>query len=162
MAGLTVVGALRVNTQVLNVQHDINHRLGRPRCELPPSSLFLWVSQLAEYSPSFSFLNVLLNVILLAYPTLSISLSSSLQNQQPYVHNIQAGTHTHPAWTAQLAQQPFEPVSFAMVMYGSLLLKKGLLALKTVLMHISRRRVHIVCSSDAIPILRSKLSLFSR
>lgn len=77
--------------------------------------------------------------------------------------NVQTKFHTHPAWTAQLAQQPLEPVSFAMVMYGESSAKEGLLALKTVLMHISRpAEFHIICSLDAIPILQNKLDLFSR
>jgi hypothetical protein len=50
-----------------------------------------------------------------------------------------------------------------MVMYGESSAKEGLLALKTVLMHVSRPvEFHIICSPDAIPIIQSKISLFSR
>ena len=102
-------------------------------------------------------INLLLNVAFLVY-------SGTLRlPRYPGPNQHQTGTHTHPAWTAKLAQQPVEPVAFAMVMFGESSATEGLLALKTVLMHISRpAEFHIICSPDAIPILQSKLNLFSR
>ena len=106
-------------------------------------------------------LNLLLNVTFLIYSgTLRLPhFSSSVFTP----HNDRAPPHAHTPWTAQLTQKPLEPVSFAMVMYGESSAKEGLLALKTVLMHISRpAEFHIICSPDAIPIIQDKLNLFSR
>jgi len=104
--------------------------------------------------------NLLLNVAFLVYSG-TLRFPHFPGSSQPY--NAQAGVRTHPPWAAQSAQQPLEPVSFAMVMFGESSAKEGLLAFKTVLMHVSRpAEFHIICSPDAIPILQNKLDLFSR
>ena len=111
--------------------------------------------------PLTFFLNLLLNIAFLVYSgTLRLPhFPGSVSSQ----YNSHTGAHAHPAWTAQLAPEPTEPVSFTMVMYGESSAKEGLLALKTVLMHISRpAEFHIICSPDAIPIIQDKLNLFSR
>ena len=78
-------------------------------------------------------------------------------------HIAYKGTNKQSQWTTQLPPQSLEPVSFSMVMYGESSAKEGLLALKTVLMHISRpAEFHIICSPDAIPVIQNKLDLFSR
>lgn len=114
--------------------------------------------------PLVFFLNLLLNVAFLVYTdTLRLPhFPGSVSNQlTPY--NPHTEEHKHPPWTAQLAQRPIEPVSFTMVMYGESSAKEGLLALKTILMHTSRpAEFHIICSSNAIPIIQGKLDLFSR
>ena len=114
--------------------------------------------------PLTLFLNIFLNVAFLIYSgTLPPPHFLSLAPNQLTPHNAQTKTHARPAWTAQLAQYPIEPISFAMVMYGESSAKEGLLALKTTLMHISRpAEFHIICSPDAIPVIQSKLNLFSR
>ena len=114
--------------------------------------------------PLIFSLNLLLNVAFLAYSgTLRLPHFPGSVSSQLAANNAHAKAHTHPAWTAQLAQQPLEPVSFAMVMFGESSAREGLLALKTVLMHISRpAEFHVVCSPDAIPIIQGKLDLFSR
>lgn len=106
--------------------------------------------------PLTFFLNLLLNVAFLVYSgTLRLPRFPGPVPDQHIAHT--------PAWTSKLAQQPVEPVSFAMVMYGESSAKEGLLALKTILMHISRpAEFHFICSPDAIPIIQDKLELFSR
>jgi len=113
--------------------------------------------------PITFFFNLLLNIAFLIYSgTLRFHFLGSASNQFT-PHDAHAETHAHPAWTAQLAQQSTEPISFAMVMYGESSAKEGLLSLKTALMHISRpAEFHIICSPDAIPIIQGKLDLFSR
>ena len=107
-------------------------------------------------------INLLFNVAFLISSG-SLRFPRFLGSTQLATHNVRAKAHIHPPWTAQLAQQSLEPISFAMVMYGESSAKEGLLALKTVLMHISRpAEFHIICSPDTIPILQSKLNLFSR
>lgn len=106
--------------------------------------------------PLTLFLNLLLSVTFLAY-------SGTLR--LPRFPGSVSDQHTarNPAWTVELTPKSAEPVSFAMVMYGESSAKEGLLALKTILMHISRpAEFHIVCSLDAIPIIEGKLELFSR
>jgi hypothetical protein len=106
--------------------------------------------------PLTFFLNLLLNVAFLVYSgTLRLPRFPGSASDQRVTSN--------PAWTAGAVQQSVEPVSLAMVMYGESSAKEGLLALKTVLMHISRpAEFHIICSPDAIPIIQGKLELFSR
>jgi hypothetical protein len=129
---------------------------------LPPSHSFLMGLATRRILPLAFVVNLLLNVAFLAY-TGTLRLPQFPGSSQFAVHNAQTKPHTHPSWTTQLAQQPLEPVSFAMVMYGESSATEGLLALKTVLMHVSRpAEFHIICSPDAIPILQSKLNLFSR
>ena len=111
--------------------------------------------------PLTFFFNLLLNVAFLVYSG-TLRLPRFLGPVSDW-HNARTVEHTHPVWAAQLTQQLTEPASFAMVMYGEPSAKEGLLALKTVLMHISRpAEFHIVCSPDAIPIIQDKLNLFSR
>ena len=114
--------------------------------------------------PLTFFLNLLLNVAFLIYSgTLRLPLFPGSASNQLTADNPHEGTHKNPAWTVQLAQQHTEPVSFTMVMYGEASAKEGLLALKTALMHISRpAEFHIICSPNAVPIIQSKLDLFSR
>lgn len=106
-------------------------------------------------------LNLALNVLFLIYSgTVRLPYLPGLTSNP---HNGYKGPHKYPALTGQLAQQPLEPVAFSMVMYGESSAKEGLLALKAVLMHLSRpAEFHIVCSPDAIPVLQNKLDLFSR
>jgi len=105
-------------------------------------------------------INLLLNIAFLFH---SGTLRLPQLSDQLTALNTHAKPHTHSPWAAQSAQQPLEPVSLAMVMYGESSAKEGLLALKTVLMHVSRPvEFHIICSPDAIPILQAKLDLFSR
>ena len=107
--------------------------------------------------------NLTLNIIFLINSgTLRLPYFPGLASNQ-LAHNGHKGTNTRLGWTTELAQQPLEPVSFSMVMYGESSAREGLLALKTVLMHLSRpAEFHIICSPDAIPIIQSKLNLFSR
>jgi hypothetical protein len=114
--------------------------------------------------PLTFFLNLLLNIAFLVYSgTLRLPRFPGSVSNELTAHNPDTGAHTNPGWTAQLSQQPTEPVSFVMVMYGEPSAKEGLLALKTALMHISRpAEFHIICSPDAIPIIQDKLGLFSR
>ena len=106
--------------------------------------------------PLTLFLNLLFSVAFLTYSgTLRLPRFPGSASDQRTARN--------PAWTADLAQKFAEPVSLAMVMYGESSAKEGLLALKTVLMHISRpAEFHIICSPDAIPVIEGKLELFSR
>lgn len=114
--------------------------------------------------PLTFIVNLLLNVAFLAYSgALRFPRFSASGFNQLTAPNVHTSTNTYLAWTAQLAQEPLEPVSFTMVMYGESSAKEGLLALKTVLMHISRpAEFHIICSPDAIPIIQGRLNLFSR
>lgn len=106
--------------------------------------------------------NLLLNVLFLIHSgALRLPYLPGLPSQ--LTHNGPKGTHKHPAGAPHLVEQTLEPVSLSMVMYGESSAKEGLLALKTVLMHISRpAEFHIICSPDAIPVIQSKLRLFSR
>lgn len=106
-------------------------------------------------------LNLALNVLFLIHSgTVRLPYLPGLTSNP---HNGYKGPHKYPASTNQLAQPSLEPVAFSMVMYGESSATEGLLALKTVLMHLSRpAEFHIVCSPDAIPVLQSKLDLFSR
>lgn len=108
--------------------------------------------------------NLILNILFLVHSgTLRLPYFPGLASNQLTTHNAHNGTHKNPAWTTKLAQQPLEPVSLSMVMFGESSAKEGLLALKAVLMHISRPvDFHIICSPDAIPVIQSKLDLFSR
>ena len=114
--------------------------------------------------PLTFLLNLLLNVAFLVYSgTLRLPGFLGSVSDKLTAHNPHTEAHAHPEWTTQLTQQPIEPVSFVMVMYGEPSAKEGLLALKTALMHISRpAEFHIICSPDAIPVLQEKLNLFSR
>lgn len=109
-------------------------------------------------------LNLALNILFLVHSgTLRLPYLSGLVSDQLTPHNAHKEPHTRPGWTTELAQGPLEPVSLSMVMYGESSAKEGLLALKTVLMHISRpAEFHIICSPEAIPLIQSKLDLFSR
>lgn len=108
-------------------------------------------------------LNLTLNILFLVHSgTLRLPYFPGLASNQ-LTRNGHKGPHTHPGWTTKIAPQSLELVSFSMVMYGESSAKEGLLALKTVLMHISRpAEFHIICSPDAIPVIQSKLDLFSR
>lgn len=105
--------------------------------------------------PLAFLLNLSLNILFLAH--------SGTLRLPDFRGLARRGPHAPPELSTKLAQQPLEPVSFSMVMYGESSAKEGLLALKTVLMHISRPvEFHIICSSDAIPVIQSKVNLFSR
>lgn len=106
--------------------------------------------------------NLFLNVAFLVYSG-TLRFPHFVGSGSYQLHNPQTKPHAQPAWAGQSIQQPLEPVSFAMVMYGESSAKEGLLALKSVLMHVSRpAEFHIICSPDAIPVLQNKLDLFSR
>lgn len=56
-----------------------------------------------------------------------------------------------------------ETIQIVMVMVGSDSAKEGVMAIKSALMHTSRPiAFHFICDDDAIPIIQSKLRLFSR
>ena len=124
------------------------------------SSLFLMGTVRRILSFAFA-VNLLLNVLFLIHTgILRLPYLSAVASKQLTLYNAHKGPYAQTSWTTQ---QPLEPISFSMVMYGESSAKEGLLALKTVLMHISRpAEFHIICSPDAIPIIQSKLDLFSR
>lgn len=109
-------------------------------------------------------LNLALNVIFLIHSgTLRLPYFPGLTSNRLAPYNAYKGAHKQSPLASHSGQQYLEPVSFSMVMYGESSAKEGLLALKTVLMHISRpAEFHIICSPDAIPVIQTKMNLFSR
>lgn len=125
--------------------------------------------------PLTLILNLCLNIAFLAYtgtirlPLLSKDANPAIVNDGPLDYVLaDQGHHVEPATTpvepqTQALAVPVEPVVFAMVMYGSRSATEGLLALKSAFMYVSRPvEFHIICSPNAVPIIRNKLQLFSR
>lgn len=128
--------------------------------------------------PLTLILNLCLNIAFLAFtgtirlPLLSKDVNSVIINDGPLdfvlsnqKHHTEDAT-LNPALgkvETHAVAAAVEPVVFAMVMYGSTSATEGLLALKSAFMYVSRPVVfHIICSPNAVPIIRQKLDLFSR